>query len=75
MECFKSRYQYEGKGFEADLVSYLSLTEFGSFKLTEVNTSTSPDDLTHIKETIANQKKLSEIGYDRVKENVKILRR
>ena len=34
--------------------------------ITELNTSTSSDNLPNIKETSANEKKLSKIGYHRV---------
>ena len=79
----KSKYEYEGKDFEADLVKFYSkmrkmvknysLNNFGPFELTEINTSTSPAYLPHIKETISNEKKLSRVGYDPVKEKVKSL--
>ena len=69
------RVLYEGKGFEADLVNLHSkiriemvkiytLTDFSTFALTEVIMCTSPDNLPHIKETIANEKRLSKVGYD-----------
>lgn len=69
------RVLYEGKGFEADLIKLHSkiriemvkiytLTDFGTFTLTEVIMCTSSDNLPHIKETIANEKRLSKVGYD-----------
>ena len=50
-----------------------SLTDFGPFELTVVNTSTSPDNLLHIKETTVNEKKLSKIRYGRVERETKII--
>ena len=69
------RVLHEGKGFEADLIKLHSkiriemvkiytLTDFGTFTLTEVIMCTSSDNLPHIKETIANEKRLSKVGYD-----------
>ena len=50
------------------------MTDSGLFELTEVNTTPSPDDLAHIKETIASKEKVPIIRYNRVKEKVKSLR-
>ena len=74
----KSKYEYEGKDFEAGvakvysetrikLAKIYSLTDFGLFELTEVSTRTSSDDLRHIKETSGNKKKISRIGYENSK--------
>ena len=46
------------------MVKIYTLTDFGTFELTEVIMCTSPDNLPHIKETIANKKRLSKVGYD-----------
>ena len=40
------------------------LANFDLFELVEVYTSTSPNDLTNIKETISSKKKISKLGYD-----------
>ena len=46
------------------IVKIYTLTDFGTFTLTEVIMCTSSDNLPHIKETIANEKRLSKVGYD-----------
>lgn len=46
------------------MVKIYTLTDFGTFTLTEVIMCTSSDNLPHIKETIANEKRLSKVGYD-----------
>ena len=40
------------------------LANFDLFELVEVYTSTSPNGLTNIKETISSKKKISKLGYD-----------
>ena len=81
----KSNMEFESKNFEADLVKlYSDLREvmaskfeadgFGPASLSEKPQNATTNQLSQIKQIIVEEKRLTKIGYDRVKQKIKDIR-
>ena len=81
----KSNMEFESKDFEADLVKlYSDLREvmaskfeaddFGPVSLSEKPQNATTNELSQIKQIIVEEKRLTKIGYDRVKQKIKDIR-